>query len=253
MKKLLCWLGMLTMSAALAAQVLPAKIIVARDNVDIDYPPREFHENGVLTGFHVDVVTEVAKQLGMVVEWKEVPWARAQLLVQKGEVDAISVLSHNKEREAWAIFHPDNVLSSNQFSLVLPKSSLGERTKGLDVTDMLKGKSLLVVRGFPIPQTVKDAQAKLVEAPNVESFFSMLALGRAEMGMTTRAIFDSKYQALGDQGDLALFPQPVQVSDAFLAFSLARQDSGLSGKFAVALHAFKKMPRYLELKKKYRQ
>ena len=91
--------------------VTAEEMIVVRG--DEDYPPMEMVVNGMLTGFHVDIVNEVSKAMGVTVQWKSVPWKRALSMIEKGKADGITYISRNTKREKFAIFLDGNVLSSS--------------------------------------------------------------------------------------------------------------------------------------------
>jgi len=75
------------------------------------YPPYEMIIDKSITGFHIDIVTSVAAQLGLQVKFKTVPWKRAILMIKKGDADAITYMSKTKERSEFVYFHKNNILS----------------------------------------------------------------------------------------------------------------------------------------------
>mgnify|MGYP000951980232 CR=1 FL=1 len=143
---------------AMAAFAQGTKITVTRDNVE--YPPMEHYENGKLTGFHVDIVNEVAAKLGLSVDWQEVPWARAMKMVETGEADAITYLGQNAEREKWAIYKPDNVLSSATFSFIARKENAPKLGYDRNAETPLKGRELIVIREFALPAPATQVRPK---------------------------------------------------------------------------------------------
>jgi polar amino acid transport system substrate-binding protein len=87
----------------------PKTIKVVRGNEN--YPPYEFIEKGKLTGFHIDVITMVAKQMKLNIRFESLPWKRALKEIETGTADAISYITPTPTRKAFAIFLDDNVLS----------------------------------------------------------------------------------------------------------------------------------------------
>lgn len=85
---------------------------------DGHYPPDEMLVNGELSGFHIEVIRAVARQLALEIRFESVPWARAQYMLKNGQGDALSFLAHNKERAQYAVFLPGNILSSIDHYLV---------------------------------------------------------------------------------------------------------------------------------------
>jgi polar amino acid transport system substrate-binding protein len=65
-----------------------------------DYPPFEFVDaNGNKTGFDVDLMTEIAKRMGVTLEWVDMPFDSLIAGVQEGKMDAsIAAFNYDEER-----------------------------------------------------------------------------------------------------------------------------------------------------------
>ena len=73
------------------------------------YPPRfikQQHADGSVhwQGFNAELFHLIAKNAGCEANYIEVPWGRALQLLAAGELDAMSNMSHNAERESFAHF-----------------------------------------------------------------------------------------------------------------------------------------------------
>lgn len=224
---------------------------MTRDNVE--YPPMEHYENGKLTGFHVNIVNEVAAKLGIQVEWQEVPWARAMKMVETGEADAITYLGQNPEREKWAIYKPDNVLSAATFSFIARKENASKLGYDGNAEKLLKARELIVIREFALPESVTKANPKKQEAANMKQAVDMLLGRQAEVGIINKDDFLAAFKGTPAEKDIVILEPPAGGFKNFIAFSKAKGNEALATKFAAAMAEFKKTPRYAELKKKYGQ
>jgi polar amino acid transport system substrate-binding protein len=71
------------------------------------YPPFEYQENGQPRGINVELVTQIFAKLGVPVEFRFYPFARAWMLMEGGHADAITSVSYTPAREKALIFTPE--------------------------------------------------------------------------------------------------------------------------------------------------
>ncbi len=84
--------------------------------------PYEYVDSQVhLTGFHVELVREVAARLGWQVTFRRMPWKRALRSLETGDLDAVTYVARSSEREQFAIFLPDNVLHVSYTTLYIQR------------------------------------------------------------------------------------------------------------------------------------
>ncbi|MBF0551155.1 MAG: transporter substrate-binding domain-containing protein [Deltaproteobacteria bacterium] len=94
-----------------------------------NYAPYSWQENNQMRGILIDVVNEaVHKRMGVPVAQQGYPWARAQLLVEKGAADAF-VTVPTPERKAYAQFGQEPVLRTD--FKIFAKAG-GSRTRELE-------------------------------------------------------------------------------------------------------------------------
>jgi polar amino acid transport system substrate-binding protein len=74
-----------------------------------DWAPLEYEEDGELKGIEIEIVQEAMDSLGVPYEIDLVPWSRALKMMEVGEADAILGITHNKDREAFLVFTPDQI------------------------------------------------------------------------------------------------------------------------------------------------
>lgn len=74
---------------------------VIKVGTSADYPPFEFvDENGTMTGFDIELMNELAKRMGVTVEWTDMPFDSLIAAVQEGKIDAsISAFNYSAERD----------------------------------------------------------------------------------------------------------------------------------------------------------
>lgn len=85
-------------------RILAAKKIVV--GTSADYPPFEFvDENGKYDGFDIKVMEEIARRLGVTVEWQDIAFDGLIGALQAGKIDAIiAAMSATPEREQQVDF-----------------------------------------------------------------------------------------------------------------------------------------------------
>ncbi len=98
-----------------------------------DYPPFESVDaNGNKVGFDIDLMTEVAKRMGVKLEWVDMPFDSLIAAVQQGKIDmAISAFNYSAERDQKIDFTDAYYTSEDSF-MVLDGFS-GQITKPEDV------------------------------------------------------------------------------------------------------------------------
>ena len=92
---------------------------VIKVGTSADYPPFEFVDaSGNKTGFDVDLMTEIAKRLGVKLEWVDMPFDSLIAAVQQGKMDAsISAFNYTAERDKTIDFTAPYYTSEDAFSV----------------------------------------------------------------------------------------------------------------------------------------
>ncbi len=239
--------------ASLSATSTAAELLIARG--DGFYPPNEMVIDGKLTGFHVDLINEVGKSIGLEVKWQSVPWARAQVMAKNGEVDALSYVSKTPEREQFGYFIDGNVTSTTQNGFFVPKGN----PKGVKYSGDLKLMQPFAfgtIRGFSYSPEFDQASflRKDDGAANEEQLLVKFSGGRFDVGIgvVSRIRYIAEQMKLGDS--LEFIKPYLNERPAYLMFCKAKSKDGdaTARKFADAMTAFKKTPRYGELLQKYK-
>ena len=92
---------------------------VIKVGTSADYPPFEsVDENGNKVGFDIDLMTEIAKRLGVKLEWVDMPFDSLIAAVQEGKLDAsISAFNYSEERDQTIDFSDAYYTSEDAFTV----------------------------------------------------------------------------------------------------------------------------------------
>src|SRR5512132_1789376 len=92
---------------------------VIKVGTSADYPPFESVDaNGNKVGFDIELMTEVAKRLGVEVEWVDMPFDSLIAAVQEGKIDAsISAFNYSEERDQTIDFSDAYYTSEDAFTV----------------------------------------------------------------------------------------------------------------------------------------
>lgn len=92
---------------------------VIKVGTSADYPPFESVDaSGNKVGFDVDLMTEIAKRLGVKLEWVDMPFDSLIAAVQEGKIDAsISAFNYSEERDQMIDFSDAYYTSEDAFTV----------------------------------------------------------------------------------------------------------------------------------------
>lgn len=68
----------------------------------LDFPPYEFQENNKIDGITVRIVREVFKRMNQPISMSKLPWSRALVYLENGEIDGLFEILRKGEREEYA-------------------------------------------------------------------------------------------------------------------------------------------------------
>jgi polar amino acid transport system substrate-binding protein len=176
---------------------------VIKVGTSADYPPFESVDAaGNKVGFDIDLMTEIAKRIGVKLEWVDMPFDSLIAGVQGGKIDAsISAFNYTEERDKVIDFTDAYYTSEDAF--VVADSFTGQITTPDDVTNYKVG----VQTGTTQESWLKDnlvATGKLKE----ENLFSYDRADQAALDLKNGRI-------------------DVMMADAIPAEALAKQIGGL--------------------------
>lgn len=232
---------------ALAAWCLPAlaqsagRLVVAR--ADFQSPPLEYEQNGQVLGLHADLVHGAAARLGLEVEFRSVPWARALHLARTGRVDAVTFVTRTPEREKYLLFLDGNVLHSvrNVF-IALAGSAAANRWTG-EVAS-LAGLRVGLVREFSFGEAFDTAPGvQRVEVEHLDLLWDLLLRDRADVLLSEERSFWERLRGNDLGASFVTLEPPLAIEPQYLAFSIpAARGGDLPVRFAAAMAAFRASP-----------
>lgn len=153
------------------------KFIVGLDD---SYPPMGFRdEKNEIVGFDIDLAKEVAKRMGVEVEFQPIDWDSKELELNAGKIDCIwNGMTITPDRVENMYFTKPYI--ANQQIIIVPASS-GITTKAQlegKIVGLQKGSSSLeALTSDPIGEKVKD----IVEYPDNVSAYMDLQAGRIDV------------------------------------------------------------------------
>jgi PAS domain S-box len=106
---------------------------------DEDYPPYEYMENGVPTGFNVELLQTVARIMNLDIRIELGPWSEVRSQLEAGEIDGMTGMYYSPERDQHIDFSPPFIRT---YHSIFTRSG-----SGLSDLDSLVGKDILVQRG----------------------------------------------------------------------------------------------------------
>jgi len=147
---------------------------------DATFPPMEFVENGKRTGFDVELVEAVAKQMGRTVEWTDIDF--------KGLIPAL--VSKRVDMAVSAIYITDERRKVVDFTVPYYAGGLVAMVKADNTTIKtpadLNGKKVSVQVGTKSVTYVKEKypQVQLMEVEKNQEMFNLVDIGRSDAAVT---------------------------------------------------------------------
>lgn len=100
LKKAFTLLFLIFLNVSLSYADEPITIVRAQD-----FPPYHYlDKTGIEKGFVIETINDVAKRMGINVEYKQFPWSRCIHMVEKGYADAMmNLFKTKKEHRSWIL------------------------------------------------------------------------------------------------------------------------------------------------------
>lgn len=215
-----------------------------------EYPPHEFHQDKKLVGYHIELIEMAAEYLSIPIEFRNTPWKRGVAMIEHGGADAITFMTRTPEREVFAIFQDDNILSTSVSGLIGVRGSAP--SKLFDGTlSSVEHLTIGIQLGFNYGSEFDAAtHINKVELSSVEKLVSTLKAGRIDLALLTLQEYKLAEHRKQVDGIEFLTPAINQFSN-YLAFSRARATESLSLEFARAMKHAKASEAHQKLLEKY--
>ncbi|MCG8512021.1 MAG: transporter substrate-binding domain-containing protein [Rhodospirillales bacterium] len=174
--------GMVPVSPPLAAEVsAPISIVVGSE---LDYPPYALvTEDGKADGFSVDLFKAVCEAMNIVPSFRVGPWNEVRTALERGEVDALPLVSYSKERDRVFDFSVPHAISHG---VVFKRNG----DPGIDSVSDLRDKEIIVMRSDAAHDWLirNDISENLVMTGTVAESLKLLAEGEHDYAVSPRLV-----------------------------------------------------------------
>lgn len=138
---------------------------------DYNYPPYEYLDNGIPSGFNIDILRAVAKAMDIDIKIDLGPWSEVRSQLENGDIDALTGMYESPERDLLVDFSTPHIIVSH--AIFVRKGS------PISSEDDLKGKSILVQRGDIMHDYALDnfPDSKVIPVESQVNALNMLAGG----------------------------------------------------------------------------
>lgn len=234
---LLASLASLAFTGAVHAQGNVLKVAT-----DATFPPMEFVENGKRTGFDVELVEALAKQMGRTVEWTDIDF--------KGLIPAL--VSKRVDMAVSAIYITDERKKVVDFTAPYYAGGLVAMVKADNTTIKtpadLNGKKVSVQVGTKSVSYVKEKypQVQLLEVEKNQEMFNLVDIGRSDAAVTGKP---AAYQYTRTRPGLKVLPEQLTTEEYGMA--IRKDTPELTQAVNAALVKLKADGTYAAIEKKW--
>lgn len=202
-------------SAALTLATLGASVGHAQDNVlrvgtDATFPPMEFVDNGKRTGFDIELMEAIAKNMGKQIEWVDIDFkGLIPGLMSKRFDMAVSAIYITDERKKVVDF-TDPYYAGGLVVMVKDNNAAIKKLTDLD------GKKVSVQVGTKSVSYLAEKFPKVqrVEVEKNQEMFSLVDIGRADAAVTGKP---AAFQYVRTRGGLRVLDEQLTTEEYGMA------------------------------------
>lgn len=213
-----------------------------------NWEPYGYLEDGVASGFEIEIFQAVAETLGLNVAFTECPWQRCLSMIRNGHSDALISALVTPERLAYMHFSSEPISKSETAFFV-------RSTKVIEFNgdyNALAGLSIGVTRGFSYGAEFDNTPGlKLDDASTTEQVLKKLLLYRNDIAIGNILVISSIAKKMGRLDDIRFLQPRVHEKDLYVAFSKTDRLKAFSATFSSALKSFKETQAYFQIGLKY--
>ena len=201
-------IGMLALTGGLGnvafAQTAPLRVVT-----DATFPPMEFVKDGQRTGFDIDLVEALGKEMGRKIEWIDIDFKGLSPALQAGRADMANSAIYITDERAKVVDFTDPYYAGGLVVLTKkdgPIKSLKD----------LEGKKVAVQVGTKSVSFLKDNFPKVerVEVEKNQEMFNLAQIGRADAAVTGKPAAKLYAQA---HPDMVVLPEQITVENYGMA------------------------------------
>lgn len=202
--------------------VLQAQTIKIATDQNMWYP-YSYEENGVVKGYHIDIVTAALKKLGYTFTLTPLPWKRCLMLAKRGEVDAIISASYQPKRAKY-LYYPLDAASAKESNYRITQVTYSIVTY-IDNPYTFNGdlktlpKPVRVPRGYSVIDDLKKENVWVDEGPSDVNNFKKLLRDKKGCIVTLPEIVDKLMKDPAFRGKVKVSKKPFKSKSYFFVFS----------------------------------
>lgn len=213
----------------------------------------------VRPGIEIEMYRDIAQKLGVTLELKRLPWNRALVMLEHGDIDGLFPASFKLGRtlighypKKHAVIDISKRSRTNGYHLYQKKDSKLS-WNGKEFTN-LNGKSLGAHQGWAIVDDLKAMKVDVVEIPAHSKAPELILYDRVAGFVAMETVFDSylKQNPIAAREIVKVFP-PVKEKNYYLLFSkqFYKKEADLAEQFWNEIKAYQQSEYFSELVKRY--
>ncbi len=205
-----------------SALFLSAEISCSKDDILIssgnhNYPPSSWREDDQIVGVAADLLHLIFDKLGIKVQSSyEGPWKRVQKSAKDGEIDVVTTLYRNSEREKYLDF-PSEPYMDDSVMLWVKKGKQFTFEKWDDLSGKTGGMAFGDSLGEKFDKFSK--QLTIEQVANIKQNFKKLLRGRIDYVPAGRYAGMMTVKQLGLENELEYLPKPLLSEGLYIAVS----------------------------------
>ena len=194
------------------AQTAPLRVVT-----DATFPPMEFVKDGQRTGFDIDLVEALGKEMGRKIEWIDIDFKGLIPALQAGRADMANSAIYITDERAKVVDFTDPYYAGGLVVLTKKDGPI-KSLKDLD------GKKVAVQVGTKSVGFLKDNFPKVerVEVEKNQEMFNLAQIGRADAAVTGKPAAKLYAQA---HPDMIVLPEQITVENYGMALPKSQPET----------------------------
>lgn len=197
------------------------------------FAPYNHTVDGTYTGLDVEILNEAAQSINVALNHRPLPWNRALLDFEMGNLDAVFQLAPSPER--FKRFHMVGPLRTTRTVFMTRiDSSLQDFAELDELSDLVVG----IVAGFSYEDSF-DTDESILKEPSEDDFTNMrkLLLGRVDVIVGGYASLAYVARALEAEDQVRFLPTPLVEQARYIAFPRDQRGAAQAERLQKALDA----------------
>ena len=190
------------------------------------YSPYQYQsEDGTITGLDIDLLRAVAKEASCTIQFENIPWKRALLLLKEGDLHIASGASKTHEREQYAFF--SDAYREEIMHLYVQKR-YRKKWRFTDLEGLSKSTARVgTVRGysygseFEALRNVEPFKSRITQVLSDEQNLDRLMAGREDLALIERFVASNLISRIKD-GHSKIAPMPINVKTGNIHFLFSK-------------------------------